>query len=157
DVHERAELAAIAASLGVTDAQVAQAHRRYVYVLVDAAIADGVVTDEENETLIRSASALSVDQDSAEHRVASFRTAPVETRLVPGMQIVFTGNHATYPRDRLELFARELGLEPRSGVSKSTDLVCAADTSSRSGKAAEARKYGIPVIGVDSFLLTQIG
>lgn len=157
DVNERAELAAIAASLGLTDAQVAQAHRRYVYELIDAAIDDGVVTDEEYETLVRVASALGVAQDTAEHRVSSFRTAAVETRLAPGMQVVFTGNHQTYPRDRLEFFARELGLEPRSGVSKSTDLVCAADASSRSGKAAKARKYGIPVITVDEFLMAKIG
>jgi DNA polymerase-3 subunit epsilon len=157
DVQERAELSTIAASLGLTDAQVSQAHRRYVYELIDAAIGDGVVTNEEYETLIRVASALGVDQDSAEHRVASFRTATVETRLAPGMQVVFTGNHETYPRDRLEIFARGLGLEPRSGVSKSTDLVVAADVSSRSGKAAKAHKYGIPVITVDEFVVAEIG
>ena len=157
DMHERAELSDIAASLGLTEAQVAQAHRRYVFELIDAVIDDGVVTDEEYETLIRVASALGVDQDSAEHRVASFRTATVETRLTAGMQVVFTGNHETYPRDRLEIFARDLGLEPRSGVSKSTDVVCAADASSRSGKAAKARKYGIPVITVDEFLMAKIG
>ena len=157
DANERAELSEIAASLGLTGAQVAQAHRRYVYELIDAAISDGVVTDEEYETLVRVASALGVDQNDAEHRVASYRTAAVETRLAPGMQIVFTGNHETYPRDRLELFARDLGLEARGGVSKSTDLVCAADVNSRSGKAAKARKYGIPVITVDEFLTAKIG
>jgi len=157
DAKERAELTAIATSLGLTDAQVAQAHRRYVYELIDAAIDDGVVTEEEYETLVRVASALGVNQDTAEHRVASFRTATVETRLAPGMQIVFTGNHEIYPRDRLEMFARELRLELRSGVSKSTDLVCAADAGSRSGKAVKARKYGIPVISVDEFLTAKIG
>lgn len=61
DANERAELSEIAASLGLTDAQVAQAHRRYVYELIDAAVSDGVVTDEEYETLVRVASALGVD------------------------------------------------------------------------------------------------
>ena len=157
DASERAELEAIAADYGMSEAQVAQAHRRFVNELIDAAAEDNVVTDEEYETLVRVAASLVVDQATVEHRIASFRTRLAETTMTTGMQVVFTGDHPTYERDRLESVARTKGLEPRSGVSKATNLVFAADPHSRSGKAAKARKYGIPVMSIDAFLNAQIG
>ncbi len=157
DASERAELETIAADYGMSEAQVAQAHRRFVNELIDAAAEDNVVTDEEYETLVRVAAALVVDQATVEHRIASFRTQVTETTMTTGMQVVFTGDHPTYERDRLESAARTKGLEPHSGVSKATDLVFAADPLSRSGKAAKARKYGIPVMSIDAFLDAEIG
>jgi hypothetical protein len=141
----------------MSEAQVAQAHRRFVNELIDAAAEDNVVTDEEYETLVRVAAALVVDQATVEHRIASFRTRVTETTMTTGMQVVFTGDHPTYERDWLESAARTKGLEPRSGVSKATNLVFAADPLSRSGKAAKARKYGIPVMSIDAFLDAEIG
>lgn len=157
DRDERAELSAIAEELGLSRVQVVQAHRRFVNDLVDAAIDDGVVTDDEYDALIRVGAALDVDQDMVEHRIASFRRSEAQTRLKAGMHVVFTGNHPSHARGQLETLARELGLEPGQSVTKSTDVVFAADVESRSGKAAKARRYGIPVIGVDEFLTAQIG
>lgn len=37
------------------------------------------------------------------------------------------------------------------GVTKSTRLLVAADPDSKSGKAAKARQYGIPVVGEATF------
>lgn len=157
DRDERVELLAIAEQLGLSQVQVVQAHRRFVNDLVDAAIDDDVVTDDEYDALIRVAAALDVDQDMVEHRIASFRRSEAETRLREGMQVVLTGNHPSHSRGELETVARDLGLVPGGNVSKTTDVVFAADVESRSGKAAKARRYGIPVISVDDFLTARIG
>lgn len=102
DRDERVELLAIAEHLGLSRVQVVQAHRRFVNHLVDAAIDDDVVTDDEYDALIRVAAALDVDQDMVEHRIASFRRSEAETRLRAGMPAVFTGNHPARTRDELE-------------------------------------------------------
>lgn len=82
------------------------------------------------------------DQDTVEHRIAAFRSSPHTARIEPGMQVVFTGDHHTYERQRLEAFARELGLVPHGNVTKSTSILLATDDRSRSGKAAKAHRYG---------------
>lgn len=157
DREERAELTAFSAELGLSDAQVAQAHRRFVNELIDAAIDDHVVTDDEYDTLIRVAAALDVDQDNVEHRIAAFRSSARSARIEPGTQVVFTGDHPMHERHRLEAFARELGLVPHRAVTKSTGILFAVDVQSRSGKAAKAHRYGIPVVSVDDFLAARIG
>lgn len=157
DRSERAEMATFARELQLTEAQVAQAHRRYVNELIDEAISDEELTDDEYEMLMRVASALEFDQSQVEARVASFRTQESLTVLSAGMQVVFTGNHLMYAREELQAYAASLGLEPSSGVSKATALVCAADAATSSGKAAKARRYGIPVVTVDEFVRARIG
>lgn len=62
------------------------------------------------------------------------------------------------PRKELHEIAASLGLEPTSRVTKKAcDLVVAADTSSQSGKTANARTYGIPLTDVHDFLKAQRG
>ena len=78
DVHldreEREFLATLAGQLGLTEAQTAQSHRRFVNDLVAAAVADNEVTDEEYEALVRVASALDVDQAMVDARVHPLRS-----------------------------------------------------------------------------------
>lgn len=157
DRAERFELAAIAADYGMSRPQVIQAHRRFVNELIDAACYDNVVTDNEYEALIRVAAALDIDQATVEGRVTEFRSAPGATTLSTGMQVVFTGEHHRYTRDELEAMARGRGLVSRSVVSKSTDLVIAADDRSLSAKAEKARRYGIPLMTIESFVEAEIG
>ena len=157
DRDERAELAELAASLDLTEAQIAQSHRRFVNGLIDSATEDDVVTDDEYDALIRVARALSVDQAAAERRIAKFRLEESLTVVTAGMQVVFTGDHPTYARFELEERATQLGLIPTEGVSKQTGLVCAADSATESGKATKARRYGIPVISAEEFVRAHIG
>lgn len=157
DRDERAEMAAFARELELTDAQVAQAHRRYVNELIDEALSDDELTDEEYDMLVRVASALGFDQAKVEARVASYRTEESLTILSAGMQVVFTGDHSRYTREELHARASARGLLPASGVSKATGFVCAADGATTSGKATKARRYGIPVITVDEFIQAQVG
>ena len=56
-------------------------------------------------------------------------------------------------RDYLEKHAALAGMQPVASVSKKNcDLLVAADSSSRSGKARKAADYGIPVMTVTDFL-----
>lgn len=157
DRRERAELVALAASVGLSPAQMTLAHRRYVHELVDAAVADDVVTDDEYSTLVQVAAALGVDQADVERRVMSFRTREAAAVLTAGQHIVFTGDHPTYARAQLEERAITLGLVAKSGVSRKTGVVCAVDVNSASGKAAKARQYGIPVVTVEQFMHASLG
>ena len=75
----------------------------------------------------------------------------------------FTGA-ATYtdgtelPRSQLEQIARDLGLTPVRGVTKTgCDLLAAADPATTSGKAGKARRYGIPVVAVADLLHAHPG
>ena len=88
DRDERAQLAELAESLGLHEAQITQAHRRFVNGLIDGAIEDDVVTDDEYDTLIRIASALGVDQATVERQIAKFRIEESLTVLTAGMQVV---------------------------------------------------------------------
>lgn len=157
DRDERDELRTFAAELGLTDAEVAQAHRRYVNELTDAAIEDEVVTDEEYDMLVRVAAALDVDQDAVERRIRRYRVAETESVLQPGMEVVFTGGHPSYSREELQQLAADRGLVPAGNVTRNTSVVFAADPETNSGKAAKARRYGIPIVSIDEFLNSRPG
>jgi DNA polymerase-3 subunit epsilon len=87
DIAERAELAGLAIELGLTDAQRTQAHRRYLNELIDAAVADAIVTDEEHDALIRVASALGIDEHDVEVRINAHRMSSTSLRRVWRMRI----------------------------------------------------------------------
>ena len=157
DVEERGILTEFAHVAGLTDAHVAQAHRHYVNDLIDAAVADDNVSDDEYETLSRVAAALGVDQRTVEHRIQPFRTSNTDVTLAEGMTVVFTGDHPTYSRDELVDLAIRIGLVVQPGVNKATRIVVAADPASNSGKAGKARTYGIPIIAVDDLIVARVG
>lgn len=152
DREERAQLNAIAGELGLTAPEIGQAHRRFVHELVDAALEDQIVTDGEYDSLVRVASALEVDQDLIERRIASYRETRGIATFGSGMEVVFTGASPERPRDELEDLARARGLVPKNNVTRTTDVVVAVDPESRSGKAMKAREYGIPIVAMDEFV-----
>jgi hypothetical protein len=53
--------------------------------------------------------------------------------------------------------AQQLGMTVGKGVTKKTDLLVAHDVGTRSGKAAKARNYGVPVLSSEQFADAQIG
>lgn len=156
DRSESQQLRHLAGELGLDHSHVALAHRRYVNSLVDAALDDHVVTDDEYEALLRVAWALDVDQDLVESRTRALRAASVDVHLETGQSVVFTGE-AAVPRAQLVAHAESLDLLVQKNVTKTTDLLVAADPSSESGKAAKARKYGIPIVPADEFCRLEIG
>ena len=77
--------------------------------------------------------------------------------LSEGMLVCFTGqvliDGTLITRVQLEAMAALVGLQPVSSVTrKGCDLLVAADTSSRSGKAKKAHEYGIPIVAAEEFL-----
>ena len=157
DAAERCQLTEFAAELGLTEAELARAHRRYLNELIEAVIADSEVTEDEYDTLVRVAAALDLNQDIVEARVHPYRSVECGVTLQAGMTIVFTGDHPRFSRDELRAFAVDLGLVPQTGVSRTTSIVAAVDAQTNSGKAGKARRYGIPVITVADLLAGQEG
>lgn len=161
DLHlepdEQRSLGELAHDLGLDDAHIALAHRRFVNELIDAALADHEVTSDEYEMLVRVAAALRVDQQVVEHRTREARATSSSLSLDRGLRVVFTGEHPNLDRADLVAHAICLGLEVQGGVTKNTDLLVAADPDTNSGKAGKARRYGIPVLGAQQFAGMRAG
>lgn len=154
---ERAELDEVAAHLGLDAAHRALANRRLVNDLIDAALADDVVTEAELDRLLRVATALEVDVSLVDRRTRSARSTSVTLRLQPGLNVVFTGDDPERPRDHLRARAESLGLIVQPGVNKRTQLLVAYDVESTSGKAAKANTYGIPIVSTEAFAGAEDG
>ena len=145
DRGERAQLSQLASDLGLDEAHIAQAHRRFVNELIDAAVDDHEVTAEEYETLVRVTAALDVDQEVVERRTRSFRESVSQFSLTTGTTVVFTGDDPDHPRAEVVEHAEAMGMTVGKGVTKTTDLLVAADPNSSSGKAKKAHRYGVRV------------
>ena len=156
--EERAELAALASELGMTAVHIQRAHRAFLDGLVEAALADGEVTDEEIEQLCRAAGLLDLDLDIVTQRTDAYRTIKDTLSLAPGLSVCFTGSamDATgneIDRAALEALAQQNGLVTKDSVTaKGCGLLVAADASTRSGKAAQARRFGVPIASVSDFV-----
>jgi DNA polymerase III subunit epsilon len=129
-------------------------HRRYLSRLVQAAMRDGVVTDQEEADLQRVCTLLGVEpcvlDEILSNPTAGLNDGIPILALQPGDRITFTGDTSP-PRKVLEHMAQVVGLEVK-GLAKSTKALVAADPNSESGKARKAHEYGIPVVGEQVFL-----
>lgn len=153
---EGMQLARTAEEAGLTGETIARLHRDYLASLACEALDDGIVTDEERDDLHAVASALRLSNEDVENALRRVQeTSLSESRpgafaLEPGDRVVFTGE-TTKPRDEWVSTIVAAGLAS-GGVTKSTKLLVSADPDSMSGKAAKARKYGIPVVGEEAFI-----
>ncbi len=157
DAHERVELDQLACELGLDDAHRALAHRRLVSDLIDAALADDIVTTDELDVLLRVAAALDVDAAIVEQRTRPARAASVTVQLDARLEVVFTGNDPNRPRAGLVDKARDHGLAVAKSVTKRTGLLIAFDPDSASGKADKAHSYGVPIISTAQFAAARPG
>ncbi|WP_319431850.1 exonuclease domain-containing protein [Mycobacterium sp. RTGN5] len=155
--NERAELHVLAADLGLDDLAIARAHRDFLTGLIDAAVEDGIVTDDELNQLCRAAALLEVDVEHVAGRTDQFRAIKTELELSAGLTVCFTGEgcdqHGT-PIERTDQirFAEDHGLVVVKSVTKSgPNLLVAADAGSRSEKARKARRNGTPVTSYAAF------
>lgn len=146
-----------AASLNLPEQRRRELHESYFELLRQQILADGIVTEHEEALAKDVAAALQVDPTS----IVSTQTIPTRTGLTQGAlnlgdAVCFTGECATpgqaLSRSQLELIATDAGMRPIANVTKKCAALVAADPLSQSGKAAKARRYGIPVISVDEFL-----
>ncbi|WP_051703944.1 exonuclease domain-containing protein [Glycomyces sp. NRRL B-16210] len=146
-------LVELAGQLGIGRSTAIDLHRGYLRALASAALADGVVTDDERHDLERVAALLSLPEGEVDEALrAAASGTRIERRgfqLRRGDIVVLTGAFAeskSFWADRLEA----AGLKVAPNVTKKTRLVVAADPDSMSGKASKARQYRIPVIGPES-------
>ena len=163
DADERRQLIELARGLGLDAGETDRANRRWLGELIETACSDGEVTVEQYDELCRAAYALGIDQELVDVRTATFRTGESQVSLRPGMTVCFTGvavddDGTERSRESLVAHARRLGLDPVGSVTKSRcQLLVAADTASRSGKATKARRYEIPIIDARDFLAATRG
>lgn len=154
---ERNELAELATELGLDDRYRERAHREFLNGLIDAALEDSTVTDDELDQLCRVAALLELDAESVTRRTNPYRLTEDTIALQPGLQVCFTGaalNERGDPIDRatdLEPDARRHGLIPKDSFTKSCGLVIAADIASQSAKMKAARRYGTPVAALADY------
>ncbi|AHH95912.1 exonuclease, RNase T and DNA polymerase III [Kutzneria albida DSM 43870] len=158
---EQDALVDTATALGLDREQVLGLHWNYLLGLARAAWADEVVTAAERADLVLVARLLGLAEQDVElalEQTLGQGDAHERFRLLPGDQVVFTGQTSVRPREQWEQVARERGLRVHGGVTKRTRLVIAADPDSASGKAAKARTYGIPIVTEQAFerLLTDL-
>ncbi|MGB3484163.1 MAG: exonuclease domain-containing protein [Mycobacterium sp.] len=154
---ERVALGQLAGELGLDKHAVSRAHREFLNGLIDTAIEDGVVTDDEHHQLCRAAALLEVDLDSVMARIDPFRATVEQLVLVPGLTVCFTGqgelNGSLVDRKTQESLAISHGLVVANSVTKKgPDLVVAADGDSRSSKARRARQLGIAICSYTDFV-----
>lgn len=158
DADERCELARLAEDMGLNEYSRLRAHKEFLNGLIEAALDDGVVTDEEFDQLCRIAALLELDDAVVSARTNPYRVMTETLELRSGMQVCFTGaaqwpNGKPLEREELEDCARRHRLEPVDSVTKKNcQLLVAADPASLSGKAKNAQKFGIPVASVADFL-----
>ncbi|MEW4530911.1 exonuclease domain-containing protein [Maioricimonas sp. JC845] len=152
---EEQHLLELAADLGLGADDVAIAHRRYLDSMVCAAKRDHVITEQEHAAISQVARLLRV----VDYAIPDVTETAARPDSIPeGTRVCFTGaavDECGNPlrRGDLEAMAAQAGLQPVGSVTKrGCDLLVAADPESRSGKAATARKFGIPIMSVGDFL-----
>lgn len=150
--HERVWLDRTASNLGLNTPDRARLHRQYFDLLIQQILADGIVTESEQQLAEQVASALALGP--ADIRVTEQTADRVE--LGAGTRVCFTGEAIVdgnlANRALLEKIATLAGMQPLNSVTKKCDVLVAADPLSQSGKARTARDRGIPIISVQDFL-----
>ena len=149
---ERVWLDDTAKALGLSGPRRAQLHEQYFDLLKRQILADGIVTQDEEQLAAQIAAALALSPTDIR---ATHHTAD-RVELEAGMNVCFTGTAviagAPANRELLEKIATLAGMTPLKTVTKKCDVLVAADPLSQSGKARAARERGIPIISIKDFM-----
>nr|CAH05238.1 DNA polymerase III, epsilon subunit [Micromonospora echinospora] len=144
-------LLAIAEELGLWQDDVARLHREYLCGLAAVALDDQILTLAEREDLERVAQLLGLDRGAVDDALTAASNGGMRNcrreswQLRANDVVVFTGSMEP-ARDQWEEQARSAGLQVGKSVTRKTRLTVAADPDSMSGKAKQARRYGIPIV-----------
>jgi len=155
DDSERHELAALASELQLTPDEIEVFCLENISRKIDEILEDGIVTDQELEELQQTLEQCGVGFNFAERRVRDYldnSVDSIEVVLEAGDTIVVTGMHLNFSRDKICAILESRGFSIGSNVTRSkTKLLLAADPNSESGKAKQARKFGIPIMPLEEF------
>lgn len=157
---EAAELAAVAATMAMTEAEVAAANQAFVLALAYEALEDGKVSRAERAELLNIVEHLQVNPKVVPallERAENARNLRLSKGLHPlpdswqhgeplrvGDKVVITGCY-DHDRDGLETRAEALGIRILSSVSPKVALLVSDDTMD-GGKAGKARELGTRTI-----------
>jgi DNA polymerase-3 subunit epsilon len=164
--EEVESLGSIAHELDMDVDEVGDAHRRFLRDLVQAAWADGGLTEAERRDIDGVACLLGIDEceyvgminDVMAGSLPGVPSSSHCTEDMTGCSVCFTGASNTVidgepvSRSRLEEIAAGNGLVVKKSVTKSLDFLVCADPKSMSGKAKKAREYGIRMMAEQAFL-----
>ena len=153
DAVERKEMDLLARDLGISEETRTSAHKAYLRCIIRAAQRDGTITVAEHNLILCIANQLDI-KDAV---VPTVTTAPKTKDIAQGARVCFTGTTIIDGQEVdkivLHMVAENAGLQPVRNVTKSgCDVLIAADESTASGKARQARKWGIPIWSARDFL-----
>lgn len=157
DADERRQLALLAEGLDLTPDEVEALCLEKVSRKIDEVLADGILTTEEHAELTQTVEQCGVGSDVAQRRIREFLSggppcAQPQPELKAGDEIVVTGQHPRHTRGEICATLHDRGFTIGKCVTKSrTKLLLAADPATESGKAKQARKWGIPVMPLVEF------
>jgi DNA polymerase III subunit epsilon len=142
-----------AASWGLSGHQIRVIHGDYLNQVARAALADGIVTQQERRDLelvarlLLGGERLDLEQILQETAATLPNSPPIADDLLDltGKRVCFTGNMQC-SRERAEELASMAGLEVVNSVTKKLDLLVVADPHTQSGKAKKAREYGVRIM-----------
>ncbi len=140
--------------LNLSEQDVAHLNSSLLEDLLTAIRRDGQTSESEQGSLQRLASVLGVGLPPVTQAASKIDLSDL---LPPGSAVCFTGSAtdgkgAVLERTYLESLAEEMHLKTVKSVTKKCVAVIAADTSSMSGKAKEARTRGVAVVHVHEFI-----
>ena len=128
-----------------------QLHSQYYELLEEQILADGIVTDDEQQLAEQIAGALALGPVTLQ----ATQTTADRVKLQAGMNVCFTGtaliDGVLSNRALLEKIATQSGMRLLKSVTKKCDVLVAADPLSQSGKARTARARGIPIVSIEDF------
>lgn len=151
---------------GLSGEQVVAAHRTYLRALAQAAIADGVITDNEKRDLLDVTKLLGFDQQTLKAVLTEAKNCgpasaavsdPSGECALAGKSVCFTGallgciDGEQITREQAQELASKAGLEVLPRVTKKLDILVVADPLTLSTKAKTAREYGTRIIAEMAF------
>lgn len=161
DSVERDELVATAGMLGIDEQGLNRLHGDYLDNLISVAMRDGEVTAREREDLYLVSQALGIcdfEQRMEQPSVAASMSGAASPSLnLTGQTVCFTGaltcrhDGEVMTREKATKLATAAGLTVLPRVTKKLDLLVMADPDSMSGKAKQAREYGVRLIAETAF------
>jgi DNA polymerase-3 subunit epsilon len=165
--HEVENLFNLALDLGMSRDQAQEAHHEYMRDLIRLALADGIITELEQQDLEEVASLLCLSKRKLEELVCELKNVdgisidpcftPSTSGEIAGKSVCFTGqmlckvNGEKVSRSMAQKIAEENGMIVKKGVTMDLDILVMADPESMSGKAKKARKYGSRIIAETVF------
>lgn len=147
--EELAALSTLATAWGLDQKDVRAMHWSYIEGVRRAAWADGRLTNEEKQDLLRVTQLLSLDASVSEALTAGLDAFQPSAAPLAGITVCFTGasvcsvgGRPLNRADQMRL-AAEAGASVVDTLTKKVDLLVLADPASMSGKAKKAAEYGV--------------